>query len=519
MKHRTKKMLSILLTLAMVAGLMPAVVFAAPITFSDVPKSEWYYNDVQKAVDTGLINGYEDNTYRPMRNMSYAEAVKLAAVMYKLADTGSNYFAPGNPWYQPYVDYAKSKGIINGNYNWDQAATRAGYMEIFAHAIPDHPANAAIKGLTAKNTVADGSIPDVPMSHPQAAEIYKLYRAGILQGNDAQHNCRPDSNIRRSEVAAILTRMMNAGERLSFSMGEETTPPKMPLTIIHHPKDTTVSVGSDAVFSVTVDDGKPPYTYTWHFIYSGSDRIAHESVSFSGTATGTLTSKNCQLNENGSLYYCVISDATGNTKTTSRATLTVTTVPPTITLQPANSTVRAGEDAVFRVNATGGTPPYKYQWYNRDIGDYQDYLCRDSEWYSNVDTASLTVNRPMLNQDGGTYYCVITDANGAKVTSAKATLTVNPQPLTIVSQPQSQTVKRGELAVFRVVVTGGRGPYTYQWLLQANPVLEGDYSGTQKDELVVKKAQSYMNGLKYYCLITDYDGRKVLSGMATLTVQ
>ena len=53
MKHRTKKLLSILLTLAMVAGLMPAVVFAAPITFSDVPKSEWYYNDVQKAVDVG----------------------------------------------------------------------------------------------------------------------------------------------------------------------------------------------------------------------------------------------------------------------------------------------------------------------------------------------------------------------------------------------------------------------------------------------------------------------------------
>jgi hypothetical protein len=84
-------------------------------------------------------------------------------------------------------------------------------MEIFASALPDD-------ALPAINDVPDGSIPDVPMSHPQAAAIYKLYRAGILQGVDAAHSCNPGSNIRRSEVAAIITRMMTPAARVTFSM-------------------------------------------------------------------------------------------------------------------------------------------------------------------------------------------------------------------------------------------------------------------------------------------------------------
>jgi len=45
-----------------------------------------------------------------------------------------------------------------------------------------------------------------------------MYRAGIVQGVDEAHNCNPNANIKRSEVAAILTRMMNEVERISFNI-------------------------------------------------------------------------------------------------------------------------------------------------------------------------------------------------------------------------------------------------------------------------------------------------------------
>jgi len=110
-----------------------------------------------------------------------------------------------------YVDYAKENDSINKDYVWNARESKAGYMEIFANALPN-------SALAETNSIPNGSIPDVPAPHPQAAAIYKLYRAGIVQGVDGAHNCNPGSNIKRSEVAAILTRMMNAGTRIRFSI-------------------------------------------------------------------------------------------------------------------------------------------------------------------------------------------------------------------------------------------------------------------------------------------------------------
>ena len=182
------------------------------LPFTDVLTNAWYCDDVKTAWEMGLINGKTATLFAPEDNLTYAEAIKLAACMHQLYTTGKITLTNGSPnWYDSYVTYAKNNGIINKDYSWNTPATRAGYMEIFADTLPD-------SALAAINTIPDGSIPDVPMTHPQAAAIYKLYRAGILQGAGAAHNCNPGSNIRRSEVAAILTRMMNNSTRVSFTM-------------------------------------------------------------------------------------------------------------------------------------------------------------------------------------------------------------------------------------------------------------------------------------------------------------
>ena len=191
-----------------VQGVMPEL----PVNpFSDVKGTDWFIDDVIYAVSVGLIDGKTPTTFAPNDNLTYAEAVKLAACMHQLYTNGEVTLENGDPWYQSYVDYAKENGIISDDYDWGAPATRMGYMEIFANALPDD-------AFAALNDVPDGSIPDVPMDHPQAAAIYKLYRAGILQGVDNAHNCNPDSNIKRSEVAAILNRMMNPEARIEFSI-------------------------------------------------------------------------------------------------------------------------------------------------------------------------------------------------------------------------------------------------------------------------------------------------------------
>ena len=188
-----------------------AVISTGSFPFTDVPGNVWYYNDVKDSFNTGLIDGKTATTFAPNADLTYAEAVKLAACMHQRYLTGKVSLTNGNPWYQSYVDYARTNGIINKNYEWSAPATRAGYIEIFANALP-------AAGLDPINSVKDGSIPDVSMKHPQAAAVYKLYRAGIIQGVDSKHNCNPSANIKRSEVSAVLTRMMNESVRIRFSM-------------------------------------------------------------------------------------------------------------------------------------------------------------------------------------------------------------------------------------------------------------------------------------------------------------
>lgn len=174
----------------MILGLS-SVAFAEHYSnFTDVKPESWYYEDVDNAVRLGIINGKSETTFAPDDNLTYAEAIKLAACMYQLYKDGQVLIvSTGSPWYQVYVDYAKDHGIITDNFflkvsDINEKATRAGYMEIFASALPD-------EALKAINNVPDGSIPDVPMVHESSIGIYKLYRAGILTGVDAAHNCKP----------------------------------------------------------------------------------------------------------------------------------------------------------------------------------------------------------------------------------------------------------------------------------------------------------------------------------------
>ncbi|MBE6651093.1 MAG: hypothetical protein E7613_07250 [Ruminococcaceae bacterium] len=204
-----KRFLSLFIVIVMCTSLV-APLTGAKSPFTDVMESDWYYKDVEAAYSLGLINGKGSaDTYKPNDNMTYAEAIKLAACMHQSYTEGKVTLTNGDPWYQSYVDYCKEKGIISKEYNYNQLVTRLGYMEIFAKALPD-------EALTDMNTVPKNSIPDLPSDTAGADSVYKMYRVGIVAGVDAKHNCNPSSNIKRSEVAAILSRMMDKTKRVSF---------------------------------------------------------------------------------------------------------------------------------------------------------------------------------------------------------------------------------------------------------------------------------------------------------------
>ncbi len=180
--------------------------------FTDIRPSDWFYGDVLSAYAMGLISGMTETTYNPVGHLTIAQAIRIAACMHQYNEAGAVTLTNSTGrWYDSYVDYAVSNGIItksaySGHYN--DAATRADYVKIFYYALP------AVE-FTPIHDVPDGSIPGVSLDDPSGYEIYAFYRAGILRGYDNSGTFSPGNTIKRSEVAAIISRMMDNTSRLT----------------------------------------------------------------------------------------------------------------------------------------------------------------------------------------------------------------------------------------------------------------------------------------------------------------
>ena len=178
--------------------------------FKDVKANDWYYNDVLNAHKMGLISGKTQTRYGADENMTYAEAIKLAACMHQMYHKGKVTLKSDSSakWYQPYVDYAKENSIPWNCADYNAEITRRDYVHIFYSALPE---DCYVEINDVEN------IPDVGRKDAYSDEIYTFYRAGILSGSDSKGTFNPKGKIKRSEVATILSRMMDENARIMVS--------------------------------------------------------------------------------------------------------------------------------------------------------------------------------------------------------------------------------------------------------------------------------------------------------------
>ncbi|EFM40244.1 hypothetical protein HMPREF0379_0027 [[Eubacterium] yurii subsp. margaretiae ATCC 43715] len=509
---------SLLTIFMLLMSIISMDVYAAKIPFTDVPEKSWYYDDVKSAYELNLINGKKPTKYAPDDNMTAAEAVKLAAAMHMLKNEGKVNFTSSKPWYKVYVDYAKQKNLITTDLDWNKNITRAGYMQIFAQILTDEEAK--------KNEVADGSIPDVPMTHPNAQAIYKLYRAGVVVGVDDKKNCSPASNIKRSEVAAILVRMMDVKRRIAFSLGEKkpgttpppsggTTPPPStnPLRITKQPQGLIGKEGDVAVLEVVVEGGKQPYRYQWQSIpYFGRRDTDYENCTIAGSTTSIIKPA---IIFKGMTYRCVITDANGDKVISNDATLKKpgSEFPLRFTKQPQGARGKQGDIVTLEVEAMGGNKPYSYQWQSIP------FLVVTGTDYENCTIEGSTTNiiKPAISFKSMVYRCIVTDANGDKVISKEATLRPDDDifnPLSITKQPESVVETLGKKVTLEVQVDGGSTPYKYHWERRkvGHPNFKKATASGNTTNILRPTVSN--DAYDYRCVITDNAGRKVTSNEA-----
>jgi hypothetical protein len=167
------------------------------------------------------------------------------------------------------------------------------------------------------------------------------------------------------------------------------------------PVSTTVTAGQTATFRV-VATGAAPLSYQWQ----------KNTVNIAGATGSSYTTPATTTADSGSKFDVIVSNAAGSI-TSAQATLSVNSlvVAPTITTQPANHTVTAGQTATFSVVATGAAP-LSYQWQKNTVNIAGA-------------TGSSYTTPATTTADSGSRFDVIVSNSSGSITSNSATLTVN----------------------------------------------------------------------------------------------
>lgn len=107
----TREEFAVMLTKVLNQESAAKAAMSVPSAFKDMAADRWSNGFVNIASELKIIAGYSDGTFRPRKNVSYQEAIKMLAVAAGGTDIKP---ATEGEWAAPFISYAASKGLLNG---------------------------------------------------------------------------------------------------------------------------------------------------------------------------------------------------------------------------------------------------------------------------------------------------------------------------------------------------------------------------------------------------------------------
>lgn len=188
------------------------------------------------------------------------------------------------------------------------------------------------------------------------------------------------------------------------------------------------------IFSGSATGGTPPYTYSWDF-GDGTPTSSQQNPSHSYVTAGDYTAT---LTVTDSASPSLTGSGTVDIHATKPLLVTISGSP--TTTGPAPLTVDLSS------TVTGGLPPYTYDW---DFADGSDHATEDSAQHTWVDPGDYDVVLTVDDDCGHSVGATITiHCYGPVVPVVTSDNLCGAVPMT---------------SCFTASVTGGIGPYTYQW--------------------------------------------------------
>ena len=173
--------------------------------FIDIAANAWYRDAVQYAYDNGLMTGVSDTEFAPEATTTRAMIVSMLARLEGVASAESAGFSDvaANDWYATAVNWAASVGVVNGyedgTFKPNTAITReqlaAILMNYAQYKGQDVSARADLNGYT-----------DQPSTWAEEAMQWAV--AEELITGVTNDELQPQSSATRAQVAAILQRFL-----------------------------------------------------------------------------------------------------------------------------------------------------------------------------------------------------------------------------------------------------------------------------------------------------------------------
>ena len=129
--------------------------------YSDVKAGDWYNNAISTLSDLGIITGYEDGTFRPNASITRAEFVTIATRFFDYAAEYEGAFSDVSysSWYADFVQAAVDMGLVNGYENGtfrpNASITRAEAVAIVNRVLLRRPDADHLLPWSVMNTFSD----------------------------------------------------------------------------------------------------------------------------------------------------------------------------------------------------------------------------------------------------------------------------------------------------------------------------------------------------------------------------
>ncbi|TCT13980.1 S-layer family protein [Natranaerovirga pectinivora] len=204
-----KKKLSVLLMVIIILTSIN-ITAASNLNLKNI-NDHWAKNQIEELVSRGIINGYEDGTFRPENTLSTGEYLKL--VIAALGFTGITNATSGH-WANDYRTKAVDLGIIKsndyvGNSQLNRPITRTEMTRIIVNAYEYKEKTSISVNDDFKFIIKDYN----NIGNNDVNTVLKSYKVGLIVG-DTNNNFRPNGNATRAEATTVIMRLIDKSYRV-----------------------------------------------------------------------------------------------------------------------------------------------------------------------------------------------------------------------------------------------------------------------------------------------------------------